>query len=75
MTMYELASALGLPITNVNDKVMEFLKAERLVEIRGGTRLSSAGYQVVSVDRGSAKAQEARNRSQYVGRAPVQLAH
>ena len=74
MTMSELATALGLPIANVTDKVMEFLKTERLVEIRGGTGLSSAGYQFVIVDRGSEKAQEALNRSQYVGRAPVPLA-
>ena len=74
MTMSELATALGLPITNVTDKVMEFLKGERLVEIRGGTGLSSAGYQFVIVDRGSEKAQEALNRSGYVGKAPVPLA-
>jgi len=74
MTMSELATALGLPITNVTDKIMEFLKAERLVEIRGGTGLSSAGYQFVIVDRGSEKAQEALNRSGYVGKAPVPLA-
>ncbi len=74
MTMSELATALGLPIANVTDKVMEFLKTERLVEIRGGTGLSSAGYQFVIVDRGSEKAQEALNRSQYVGKAPVPLA-
>src|SRR3979409_956312 len=59
MTMAELSTALGLPITNVIDKVMEFLKGERLVEIRGGTGLSSASYQFVVVDRGSEKSQEA----------------
>src|SRR4030081_3487105 len=74
MTMAELSTALGLPITNVVDRVMEFLKGERLVEIRGGTGLSSAGYQFVIVDRGSEKAQEALSRSQYVGKAPVPLA-
>ncbi|GAC1458265.1 MAG: AAA family ATPase [Candidatus Limnocylindrales bacterium] len=74
MTMSELSTALGLPITNVTDKVMDFLKGERLVEIRGGTGLSSAGYQFVIVDRGSEKAQEALNRSGYVGKAPVPLA-
>ena len=73
MTMAELSTALGLPITNVVDKVMEFLKGERLVEIRGGTGLSSASYQFVIVDRGSEKAQEALGRSQYVGKAPVPL--
>jgi predicted ATPase with chaperone activity len=74
MTMAEISTALGLPITNVVDKVMDFLKGERLVEIRGGTGLSSASYQFVVVDRGSEKAQEALARSQYVGKAPVPLA-
>src|SRR5213593_3170726 len=74
MTMAEISSALGLPIGNVTDRAMEFLKGERLVEIRGGTGLSSASYQFVIVDRGSEKAQEALARSQYVGKAPVPLA-
>src|SRR5438132_5218427 len=73
MTMAEISSALGLPIGNVTDRVMDFLKSERLVEIRGGTGLSSANYQFVIVDRGSEKAQEALARSQYVGKAPVPL--
>jgi predicted ATPase with chaperone activity len=74
MTLGELASSMGLAITGVTDKVMEFLKTERLVEIRGGTGLSAASYQFVIVDRGSEKAQEALARSQYVGKAPVPLA-
>ena len=73
MTLAEIASALGLPIGNVTEKVMEFLKGERLVEIRGGSGLSSASYQFVIVDRGAEKAQEALQRSQYVGKAPVPL--
>src|SRR5213593_3266708 len=73
MTMAEIASSLGLPIANVTDRVMEFLKSERLVEIRGGAGLSSANYQFVIIDRGSEKAQEALARSQYVGKAPVPL--
>lgn len=74
MTMSEIAIALGLPIPNVTEKVLEFLKGERLVEIRGGSGLSSASYQFVIVDRGAEKAQEALARSQYVGKAPVPLA-
>src|SRR5438874_4153327 len=73
MTMAEISSALGLPIGGVTDKAMEFLKNERLVEIRGGTGLSAASYQFVIIDRGSEKAQEALARSQYVGKAPVPL--
>src|SRR5258708_9470462 len=73
MTMAELSTALGLPITNVIDKVMEFLKGERLVSRRGGAGLSSASYQFVIVDRASEKAQQALNRSHYVSNAPLPL--
>jgi predicted ATPase with chaperone activity len=74
MSMADLAGALGLGIQGVTDKIMDFLKTERLVEIRGGAGLSSASYQFVIVERGSQKAQEALARSQYVGKAPVPLA-
>jgi predicted ATPase with chaperone activity len=74
MSLAEISTAMGLPITNVVDKVMDFLKAERLVEIRGGASISAATYQFVIVDKGAEKAQEALARSQYVGRAPVPLA-
>ena len=62
MTMTEIAASLGLPITGVIDRIMDFLKGERLVEIRGGAGLSSASYQFVIVERGSEKAQEALAR-------------
>src|SRR5437870_9748212 len=74
MTMAEIASSLGLPMANITDRILEFLKGERLVEIRGGPGLSSASYQYVTTDRGSEKAQGALARSQYVGKAPVPLA-
>jgi len=73
MSMSDIAGALGLSIQGVTDKIMDFLKTERLVEIRGGAGISSASYQFVIVDRGSEKAQEALARSQYVGKAPVPL--
>src|SRR5216110_1883151 len=72
-TMAEISSSLGLPMQNSTERVMDFLKTERLVEIRGGAGLSSANYQFVIIDRGSEKAQEALARSQYVGKAPVPL--
>src|SRR6266516_5620558 len=74
MSMSDIAGALGLSIQGVTDKIMDCLKTELLVEIRGGAGLSSASYQFVIVDRGSEKAQEALARSQYVGKAPVPLA-
>jgi len=74
MSMSDIAGALGLSIQGVTDKIMDFLKTELLVGIRGGAGISSAAYQFVIVDRGSEKAQEALARSQYVGKAPVPLA-
>src|SRR3989442_3057961 len=71
MTMAEISSALGLPMQNITERVMDFLKTERLVEIRGGAGLSSANYQFVIIDRGSEKKQEALAPSQYVRQAPV----
>src|SRR5256714_6483867 len=73
MTMAEISSSLGLPMQNITERVMDFLKTERLVEIRGGAGLSSANYQFVVIDLGCEKAQEALARSQYVGEAPVPL--
>src|SRR3989441_13109161 len=73
MSGNEIASSLGLPLTNVVERVLDFLKSERLVEIRGGAGVSAASYRYVVGDRGSEKAQEALTRSQYVGRAPVPL--
>src|ERR671935_326792 len=73
MSGTEIASSLGLPLPTVVERVLDFLKSERLVEIRGGAGVSAATYQYVVVDRGSEKAQEALSRSQYVGRAPVPL--
>src|SRR2546428_7450449 len=58
MTMAEISSALGLPIGGVTDKAMEFLKNERLVEIRGGTGLSAASDQVRIIVRGSGHAHD-----------------
>jgi predicted ATPase with chaperone activity len=74
MSASEIAVAVGLPLPNVMDRVLEFLKTEHLVEIRGSAGLSSSSYQYVVVNRGSEKAQEALARSQYVGKAPVPLA-
>ena len=73
MSAFDIADSLGLPLPNVVERVLEFLTKERLVEIRGGSGLSTASYQYVIVDRGAEKAQEAIARSQYVGRAPVPL--
>src|SRR2546423_12591265 len=55
MTMAEISSSLGLPMQNITERVMDFLKTERLVAIRGGAGLASGNYPVVVVGRGAEK--------------------
>src|SRR5437867_13220108 len=55
MTMAEISRALGLPMQNITERVMHFLKNERLVEIRGGAGPSSDNYQFKITDRWSEK--------------------
>ena len=50
MSMADIASALGLSITGVTDKIMEFLKTERLVEIRGGADDSTRSLPIEKPD-------------------------
>ena len=75
MQASKLAEALCLPFSGVVDSVLEFIKRERLVEIKGSGSgaLREAGYQYAITDRGSQRARELLERSQYVGPASVTL--
>jgi predicted ATPase with chaperone activity len=73
MTGAEIAEAIRLPYQNVLDDVMEFLKREKYVEIRGGGELGSASYRYMIGEKGGGKAREAMERSQYAGPAPVPI--
>ena len=67
------AEIVKLPFTGVIDQVMDFLKREKFVEVRGSGGLGEAGYQYLISQKGSEKAREALERSQYAGAAPVTL--
>ncbi|MFZ4813547.1 MAG: ATP-binding protein [Phototrophicaceae bacterium] len=66
-----IAEIVRLPYQSVLGEVMEFLKREKFAEIRGGGTLGEASYQFVISEKGAEKAQEALERSQYAGPAPV----
>jgi predicted ATPase with chaperone activity len=75
MAGHQIADIVKLPYTNVLDGVMEFLKREKYVEVRGtGGSIGEAGYQYLISQKGADKAREALERSQYAGPAPVTLA-
>ncbi len=73
MAGHQIAEIVKLPFTNVLDSVMDFLKREKFVEVRGSGGLGEAGYQYLISQKGSEKAREALERSQYAGAAPVTL--
>ncbi len=73
MTGSEVADIVKLPFAGVLDGVFEFLKREKYIEVRGGTGLGEAGYRYVISIKGSEKAREAIDRTQYAGPAPVNL--
>lgn len=71
---YELAERMKLPYAGVVDQVLEFLKREKLCEVKGAGGFAEAAYQYTISDKGRLMAREALDRSHYAGPAPVPLA-
>jgi hypothetical protein len=73
LTGYQVADIVKLPFNGVVDGLMEFLKREQWVEVKGSGGFGEGTYQYVITGGGIAKAREALERSQYAGPAPVPL--
>lgn len=69
----EISEIVKLPYTGVLDTVIDFLKREKYLEVRGAGGFGEASYQYIISSKGSEKAREALERSQYAGPAPVTL--
>ena len=72
----DLAARMALPFAGVLSQCLEFLKRERLCEVRGAGGaggLSESTYEYVLTARGREMARDALERSQYAGAAPVPL--
>jgi hypothetical protein len=67
-----LADRIRLPYP-ILEPLVERVRAERLVEVRGSTGSGSAGYRYALTDAGRARARQYLDVSQYVGPAPVPL--
>ncbi len=72
-TAQELSEALCLPLAQVLQPVLDHLKSEHLVEVKGGSGVASATYIYVMSTKGVERAREALARNGYVGAAPVTL--
>lgn len=73
LTGYEMAERMKLPYPGVVDQALEFLKREKLVEVKGAGGFAEAAYQYAISLKGRAMGREALDRSQYAGPAPVTL--
>jgi DNA polymerase III delta prime subunit len=73
MAGHEISEIVKLPYVGVLETIMEFLKREKYVEVRGSGGFGESSYQYVISSKGSEKAREATERSQYAGPAPVTL--
>lgn len=71
---HEIADLLKLPYATVVDEVMEYLRRERLVEVKGSTAVGKAAYRYTTTQRGQTRAREWLRQNGYVGPAPVPLA-
>ncbi len=73
MTGYQIAEAVALPFTGVIDEIVEFIKREHWVEVRGTGGFGEGTYQYMITTQGVEKAREAMDRSNYAGPCPVPL--
>lgn len=73
LTGQQIADKMCLPYTGVVDKIIEFMKREKWIEVRGSGGISEATYEYIISQKGSAKAQEAMERNMYAGPCPVTL--
>jgi len=73
MDGHDISEVVKLPYTGVIDTIIDFLKREKFVEVRGSGGFGDASFQYVISSKGSEKAREALERSQYAGAAPVTL--
>jgi len=70
---HDVADELHLPFTGVTDQILEFLKREKLIEIKGSVGFGESSYRYEITSEGVQRALDALERSQYVGPAPVPL--
>ncbi len=75
LTGYEIADALKLPFVNVADHLLDSLRRDRLLEVKGsaGNGLGESSYQYALSDLGRSRARDLMEDSAYAGPAPVRL--
>lgn len=73
LTGHEIAEEMALPFVNVTDRALEYLRRERLAEVKGSGGLGESSYQYVITDQGRLRARELMSDNTYASAAPVPL--
>jgi predicted ATPase with chaperone activity len=74
MSGNDLSGALCLPLGRILQPVLDFLKTEHQLEVKGGTGVTSSSFFYALSAKGVDRAKEALARNGYIGPAPVPLA-
>lgn len=72
-TGVEIASELHLPWSGVVEHVIDFLAAEKQVDLRGGKGFGRVSVDFMLTEKGREYARDALERSTYVGPAPIPI--
>ena len=73
-TAADIAESLCLPLATIVQPILDFLRNEHLVEVKGGSGVQASTYVYSMASKGQERAREAMARNAYVGPAPVTLA-
>ncbi|HEV8228515.1 MAG TPA: AAA family ATPase [Candidatus Limnocylindria bacterium] len=72
-TAADLTNTLCLPLPQILQPILDFLKNEHLIEVKGGQGVTASTYVYVITTKGVERAREAMERNGYIGPAPVPL--
>ena len=73
LTGFRIAELVALPFAGLVEEILEFLKREKLVEVKGAGGFGEGAYQYAITGAGIARAREAMARNEYAGPAPVPI--
>jgi len=71
LTGFRMAELLTLPFNGIVEDILEHLKREKTVEVKGAGGIGEGAYQYQITGAGIARAREALSRNEYAGPAPV----
>jgi predicted ATPase with chaperone activity len=74
MVASDLSQTLCLPLGRILQPVLDFLKNEHQLEVKGGSAVTSSSFSYSLSTKGADRAKEALARNGYIGPAPVTLA-